>query len=79
MILDALMGSVTCTTSSRSYVFTASRSFGVLVVDLRSLSSGFLQRDFRHFQLLNVRKLLDSIQPDVQDVHSWLQSVSCSC
>ena len=31
------------------------------VDDLLRLSPDFLQRDFRHFQLLNVRKLLDSI------------------
>ena len=51
------------------------------VDDLRSLNFGLLQRDFRHFQFLNVRKLLDSpsvIQTDVQDVHPWLQSISCS-
>ena len=76
MILDALIGCVASTTSSRPYVLTCvavpdcikifQRSSRRIVQppdvdDLQSLGSGLLQRDFRHIQLLNVRKFLGSI------------------
>ena len=61
------------------------------VDDLRSLGSGLLQRDFHHFQLINVRKLLCSIITHLLSKMSTLGSVallvpnpqpagsSCSC
>ena len=73
MILDAVIGVVACTSSSWSGALTcvasslllvAAVSSGILLATssshLAQTISGLLQRDFRHFQHLDVRKLLDS-------------------
>ena len=61
MILDAVIvaSSLLLSAAGSSVVPLAASSSHPGVHDLGRLSSGLLQHDFRHFQLSNVRKLLD--------------------